>query len=776
MISRSFGTCAQMWRLNAILYRGRALTDRLKPGLQLTGCLNAILRRCPVVAITFLLLSVSLPNAHAQVLTDKPDEIQDVGIEPKLNDPVPLNLAFRDENGFDLTLKQYFQGERPVILCLHYSDCPMLCTLVLNGMVDSLRELTWTPGKEFEVVCVSIDPLEQPKRAKLTKAKYVGNYGRPETAGGWHFLTGSEANIKRLADAVGFKYRYVPEQKEFAHVATLILCTPDGRVSRYLQGVMFAPRTMKLSLLEAGEGKVGSTFDQVLLYCFHYDAEEGAYGPVARNIMKLGAGMTMAVVLIGLIPYWLRRQHRNAPSAETSSQDTVPESPAESAPEDAGQGGRQVTGESDESGSSPLANIAFLLGGPLAAPGGSMVFPQRASTDAAMVDNIFYFILWVSIVFFVIIVGVMVLFVFKYRRREGVEAVKTATHSNALEAFWSIIPSILVAVMFIWGFLGYMQMRTAPDNAYEIQVLAKKWVWSFEYPNGYIDPNLHVPVDRPVRLVMSSDDVIHSLYIPVFRLKMDVVPGRYNKTWFQATEVNDDEGYDLFCAEYCGTQHSTMLAKVFVHKPGEFDKWLADAANFLDRMTPAEGGQVLYNNRGCAQCHSMDGSARAGGGPSFKDTFGTEQPMVDGSKVVVDEDYVRQSILEPQAKIRAGYDPRMPTYQGQLKEEEIRALIAFLKSLTSNYQDDSPEDEDADEKAATDDQTDSGPADGGNEPAEDKPDEAEVTRGRFGMFAGVQPLGCRGQAEAWTPTTSHGMDAGDMQNAAAGENQDPNPS
>ena len=319
------------------------------------------------------------------------------------------------------------------------------------------------------------------------------------------------------------------------------------------------------------------------------------------------------------------------------------------------------------------------LVGLLGAPGGSLFFPQRASTDAAMVDEIFHFIFLISVIFFILILGLMAVFVFKYRRREGEGPQPSASHSTSLEMVWTIIPTILVAVMFIWGFWGYMGMRQAPDDSYEIQVLAKKWAWSFMYPNGHIEPDLHVPVDRPIRLVMSSDDVIHSLYIPAFRLKMDVVPGRFTKTWFQATQTGE---HQLFCAEYCGTKHSTMLAKVVVHPSGEFEKWLEEAANFLKRMTPVEGGALLVQRRGCAQCHSVDGSAKVG--PSFKGSFGTQQPVepvASGETVTVDENYIRESIMEPMAKVRAGYKPVMPTYKGQLKDEEIAAIIAYIKSL-----------------------------------------------------------------------------------------------
>lgn len=323
-----------------------------------------------------------------------------------------------------------------------------------------------------------------------------------------------------------------------------------------------------------------------------------------------------------------------------------------------------------------LETTAIALYPMLATFGTGSMFPEPTSTTAGDVDDLFYFILAVSIAFFAIIVVAMFTFIFKYRARPNFEVEPSPDHNNVLEIVWSAIPAVILGVIFFWGFISYLDMRQAPDNSYEVQVRAKKWVWSFTYPNGHVDNDLHVPVDQPVKLVMSSDDVIHSLYIPAFRLKMDLIPGRYSSTWFEANTAGE---YTLFCAEYCGTKHSTMLAEVVVHPSGEFQRWLDDAANLLKTMTPVEAGEVLYTRRGCVQCHSIDGSAKVG--PTFLNVFGTEQKMADGTIVKVDENYLRESILEPQAKVRAGYKPVMPTYQGQLKDDEIAALIAYIKSL-----------------------------------------------------------------------------------------------
>ena len=274
--------------------------------------------------ISLILIAVLAPTLDANSFaqrTQSLDSLDGVGIDEKLNAALPLDLTFRDSGGKTLQLAKLFDGERPVILSLNYSDCPMLCQLQLNGLVDGLRALTWSAGDEYEIVSLSVDPLETAQRARQTKQQYVKAYGRPETAAGWHFLTGDKHAIETLADAVGFGFKYVPERKEYAHAAAIMICTPEGRISRYLYGVLYPPQTLKLSLVEAGEGKVGSTLDRVLLFCFHYDATSGRYAPVARQIMKFAAGVTLATVLVGLIPSWFRR--RSNAQSKTVELDTA---------------------------------------------------------------------------------------------------------------------------------------------------------------------------------------------------------------------------------------------------------------------------------------------------------------------------------------------------------------------------------------------------------------------------------------------------------------------
>ncbi|MBA3312780.1 MAG: cytochrome c oxidase subunit II [Planctomycetota bacterium] len=311
----------------------------------------------------------------------------------------------------------------------------------------------------------------------------------------------------------------------------------------------------------------------------------------------------------------------------------------------------------------------------------SLWLPEQASTVAASVDEAWWLVYWVSAVFFAIIVVAQVYFMWAYRRRAGWTEQKTAHHNFPLELTWSIIPSLIIVVMFVKGFLGFLDMRMPPADTYDITVVARKWSWSFIYPNGVVHPELHVPVDRNVKLVMSSDDVIHSLFVPVFRVKQDIVPGRYNYLWFNATKPGT---YDLECTEYCGTNHSEMRTKTVVHEPGGMERWLEDRIEDIMKMPPIELGTLLYNQRGCSQCHMVDGK---GGtvGPKFEQTFGNRHQFTDGSQAVGDENYIRESVMNPQAQVRTGFPPTMPTYKGLFREAEIRGLIAFIKSQNPKF-------------------------------------------------------------------------------------------
>jgi cytochrome c oxidase subunit II len=305
-----------------------------------------------------------------------------------------------------------------------------------------------------------------------------------------------------------------------------------------------------------------------------------------------------------------------------------------------------------------------------------MLPPQR-STLAEGTDALFNFINVTSIILLIGITIAIIYFAWKYRRRSENDVTPVITHNATLEITWSVIPLILVMIVFGWGFASYVNLTTPPDDAYEIRVVGKSWLWEFHYDTGHVSVNeLHVPVNRPVKLVMISDDVIHSFYVPDFRVKMDVVPNRYSSIWFEATEVGESV---IFCTEYCGTAHSNMLATTFVHTQEEFETWLEVAGSADDDMDPVELGEQLVTRNACNTCHSTDGTRLQG--PTFQGLFGSERVMESGDEIIADENFIRESILEPNARISRGYQPVMPAYAGTLNDRQIDAIIEYLKTL-----------------------------------------------------------------------------------------------
>jgi len=331
--------------------------------------------------------------------------------------------------------------------------------------------------------------------------------------------------------------------------------------------------------------------------------------------------------------------------------------------------------------------------------------PTPASTFAGEVDFLYYFIYWVSVFFTLLIAGLLVFFLLYYRQTDKARlGPGKVTHSTVLELTWTIIPVFIVLAIFAVGFKGYMNMAVAPTGSYEILVTANQWGWAFQYPNGYTDNNLHIPADRDVKLTLQSKDVIHSLYIPQFRAKKDVVPGRYNSMWFHSKWedrfLKDHEAtleygdgtteqvlaFDLYCTEYCGQSHSQMNRKVYLHKTQtDFDAWMKDAAFIPGRFAePRAWGEVVWKNQ-CSSCHSIDGSS--GTGPTWKDLFGSQRELTDGSTVTADEAYIMESIYDPQAKIRKGYESQnMASFQGQLKDLDVFAVTQFIKSVSKDQQ------------------------------------------------------------------------------------------
>ena len=305
---------------------------------------------------------------------------------------------------------------------------------------------------------------------------------------------------------------------------------------------------------------------------------------------------------------------------------------------------------------------------------GFPLFPEQASTIAEGVDSLYFFLVGISVFFSVLIFTLVFVFAVIYRRRSETERPKHVEGSTSLEIFWSVVPLVLVMIMFTWGASLYFKNARAPDNAMEMHVVGKQWMWKIQHPEGRREINeLHVPVGRPVRLVMTSEDVIHSFFIPAFRIKMDVLPGRYTTAWFEATKAGE---YHLFCAEYCGNEHSRMVGKVVVMEAPAYERWISGETG----ESLAVLGERLFSEMRCDTCHRADGGGR---GPSLEDVFGHQVLLESGETVLADESYIRESVLNPRAKVVSGFLPLMPTFQGQLEEEQLLQIIAYLRTLSS---------------------------------------------------------------------------------------------
>ena len=303
------------------------------------------------------------------------------------------------------------------------------------------------------------------------------------------------------------------------------------------------------------------------------------------------------------------------------------------------------------------------------------LFPEAASIQAGQVDAVYFFLVSVSAFFSVLIATLVVVFAVKYRRRNDDE-IGTAMHGSLpLELAWTFIPLAIAMVMFVWGAKVFFDLYRQPAGAMDIFVVGKQWMWKVQHMDGQREINeLHVPIGRPVRLILGSEDVIHSYYIPAFRVKTDVIPGRYTTMWFQATKPGT---YHLFCAEYCGTRHSGMVGRIVAMEPTEFQTWLGGGAT--QGASPVEGGAKLFQDLVCVTCHSESAGAR---GPVLTNVFGSQVKLQDGRTVLADEAYIRESIVNPQAKIVAGYQPIMPPFQGLVTEEQLLQLIAYVRSLS----------------------------------------------------------------------------------------------
>lgn len=308
----------------------------------------------------------------------------------------------------------------------------------------------------------------------------------------------------------------------------------------------------------------------------------------------------------------------------------------------------------------------------------SVMMPTEATQIATQVDNLYKFLLVTSFIACVILIGGMIFFALKYKRKTATDKTAYITHSTILEFLWSFIPLVIFMGVFAWGWYVYHQMRAMPKDGLEIHVVGKQWAWEMQYKSGVKTSNLIVaPIDEDVKLIMTSTDVLHSFYVPSFRIKQDVVPGRYTALWFRANKLGE---FHIFCTEYCGTLHSAMIGTVRIVSRADYDRWLEEEAK-IGTLPLAQRGEKIFQIKACASCHSTaDATPRVG--PSLFQKFGGKETLADGSVVDFDENYLRESILNPNARIVKGYAANvMPSFQGQLSEIELTALIEYIKGL-----------------------------------------------------------------------------------------------
>jgi cytochrome c oxidase subunit 2 len=301
------------------------------------------------------------------------------------------------------------------------------------------------------------------------------------------------------------------------------------------------------------------------------------------------------------------------------------------------------------------------------------LFPARASTSAGQVDALYLYLIAISAVMSLLIAGLLVVFAVRYRRESKASRLGASNGSMRLELIWTILPFVVSMTVFVWGANIFFHVNRPPDDTMNILVVGKRWMWKLQHLNGRREINeLHVPVGRAVKLTMTSEDVIHSFFVPAFRVKADVLPGRYTTLWFQATRPGR---YHLFCAEYCGTKHSGMIGWIVVQQPEEFEAWLGGGVRDL---SPARAGERLFTNLGCITCHNPESKGR---GPSLQGVFGSTIRLKGGGSATANEAYLRESILDPQARVVDGYDPVMPTFRGLVGEEGLMQIIEYLKTI-----------------------------------------------------------------------------------------------
>ena len=536
-------------------------------------------------------------------------------LRQNLDAQVPLDLQFRDENGRTVTLADC-TGAKTTVLVMAYYRCPKLCTQVLNDLASGLRTVPWALGKEFNVVTVSFDDRETPEMAAAKKRSYVEHYGLPGMETGWHFLTGEQVPILRLANAVGFQFRYDPKNDLFAHPSCVIILTPEGKVARYFIALRDPNDPATSPRPPAGSG--------------------GGVGAQDRH----AGGRSGTPVLLSLRPGDGQVHHggdeSGAGGGRAHGRRAGVAAVAGMAAREAQQ---QARGASDRHGEarrwgSGLAG-GFLRGLEMFAQ--VPLFPEQASTTAERVDTLFFFLCAVTGIMAVSIALLLLYFAVRYRRRGEDDRTPRILGNKRLEWFWTISPMFVFLIMFLWGASIYTSVAQPPPDAPEVFVVGKQWMWKIQHPGGQREINeLHIPVDRPVKLTLTSrgrDSRLLRAGVP-HQDRRDARPLRPRP----GSTPTKTGRFHLFCSQYCGTSHANMVGSVVVMERRSTQDWLDSHAE----GSLALQGRKLFLKLQCVTCHSADPQARA---PVLEDLYGRTVNLRDGRTVVADNGYLRESIL-----------------------------------------------------------------------------------------------------------------------------------
>ncbi len=583
-----------------------------------------------IILIFFILILNADSEAKVPIIStsDFNPEILKIEEEKHLGRSIE-DITFTEKSGKEFSISQ-FKG-KVLILTLVYYDCPHVCPLLVEGLFDALNEIKdLKNGKDYHVLVLSFNSKDMPSKASEFYSKVV-NKKKSEILSQWTFATATDENINKLVQSTGYRFFYSIQDGMFVHPSVYIFISPEGKITRYLYGSKPDPFSLRLALLESMKGISGSVSiaSMVTLACYKYDSGSRTY-VINIPFLFITAGILMGALtgLLSIVIYIKKRR----------------------------------------SGALLLIPaITFILR--------SNAFASDISNPSRLWDQHFGIYLILMFAVWLLVTIPLIYICIRYRKRRGREEGDYIEGDPLVEIIWTVIPLVIVIFLGIQTWSIYQKFRGVPFNAYEISVEGFMWGWNVTYPEGIKGVNeIVVPAGMPVRISLTSRDVLHGFFLPDFHIQEEAIPGRITYLWFNAEKPGV---YRAFCTEFCGNGHSMMIAKVIAMKREDFNAWISKAKSETEALPDVNEGRRLVETLGCLGCHTVTGEESTG--PTFKGIFGRETRFEDGGSMKVDEEYIEHSILYPSEKIVKGYPAAMPPYR--LSERQIYSIIAYLKSL-----------------------------------------------------------------------------------------------